>query len=208
MFWNAQGISNKTKQTQLGLLLGEKSIDICLLAETFLKSHHSFSMRNFIIYRNDRTHQAHGGVALAIRKTIKHKTISPFPTSHIENIAIEVKINNVPTLIISAYSPKFSSHFTNDMHILSSHKNPFLLFGDFNAKHNTWNCNNNNNAGVKLYSMQQLSQFMIFHTPVHTHYPHSGQTPSTIDLLITNVNFTFDLSALTRLSIIRSTHNE
>lgn len=57
MFWNAQGITTNYKQIQLELLLEKECIDINLLAETFLKPHHSFNLRNFIVYRNDRIHQ-------------------------------------------------------------------------------------------------------------------------------------------------------
>lgn len=197
MFWNAQGISTKVKQTQLELLLEKECIDILLLAETFLKPHHSLNIRNYIVYRNDRTHQAHGGVAIVIRKNIPHKVRSPINTALIENVAIEVNINNVSTCITAAYSPKYSTHFANDIQALTSHNSQFLLFGDFNAKHTAWNCNNNNKAGISLYTTHQLSQFMIYHTPEHTHYPHSGQTPSTIDLLLSNGNVAFDLTALT-----------
>lgn len=197
MFWNAQGLSTISKQTQLEFLLEKECIDILLLAETFLKPHHSFNMRNFIIYRNDRIQQAHGGVAIAIRKNIPHKLRSSFNTSYIENIAIEVNINNVITCITAAYSPKYSSQFANDIQALTSHNTQFLLFGDFNAKHTDWNCNNNNRAGRSLHNSLQLSQFMIYHTNEHTHYPHSGKTPSTIDLLLANVNFPFNMSALT-----------
>lgn len=67
-----------------------------------------------------------------------------------------------------------------------------MLFGDFNAKHSSWNCNVHNRAGNILYASQQSNDFMIFHTAEHTHYPHSGHSPSTIDLLISNVNFNFE----------------
>lgn len=68
-----------------------------------------------------------------------------------------------------------------------------MVFGDFNAKHTSWNCNNNNKSGNLLFGMQQASNFMIFHPPDHTHFPHSGQSPSTIDLLLSHVNFAFDI---------------
>lgn len=67
-----------------------------------------------------------------------------------------------------------------------------MLFGDFNAKHSSWNCSVNNKAGNELFSMQQSSNFLIHHTAEPTHIPHSGQTPSTIDILLTNVNFSFE----------------
>lgn len=192
MFWNAQGISTSVKQAQLEFLIENESIDILLMAETFLKPHHSFNIRNYIVYRNDRIHQAHGGVAIVIRKNIPHKVRSPFNTTVIENIAIEVNINNVSTCITAAYSPKYSTYFADDIQALTTHNSQFLLFADLNAKHTSWNCNNNNKAGVSLHSTHQISQFIIHHTPEHTHYPHSGQTP-----LLSNVNFAFDLSALT-----------
>lgn len=59
-----------------------------------------------------------------------------------------------------------------------------MVFGDFNAKHTSWNCNINNKSGNLLL-------------PDHTHFPHSGQTPSTIDLVLSNVNFAFDITTNT-----------
>lgn len=46
---------------------------------------------------------------------------------------------------------------------------------------------------------------MIFHPPDHTHFPHSGQSPSTIDLLLSNVNFVFDI--ITSTDQISSDHS-
>lgn len=120
--------------------------------------------------------------------------ISPTQTSIIENVKIEVTINNTPTVIIAAYSPKFTQHFENDIQALIPSNKQFMIFGDLNAKHTSWNCNTNNTAGCKLFALQQSHEFLIFHTPEHTHHPHSGQNPSAIDLLLTNVNFAFDLS--------------
>lgn len=160
-------------------------------------------MRNFVIYRNDHLQQVHGGVALAIRKNMPHKVRSPFNTMFIENIAIEINVNNVPTCITAAYNPKYSIHFANDIQTLTKLNTQFLLFGDFNAKHTTWNCNSNNRLGNSLYDSQQLSQFIIHHTAEHTHFPHSGQTPSTIDLLLANSNFSFDLSTISNSTLSR-----
>lgn len=70
-----------------------------------------------------------------------------------------------------------------------------MIFGDLNAKHTSWNCRSNNVSGNALFSLQHNNEFMIYHTDTHTHFPHSGQSPSTIDLLISNVNFAFDLVA-------------
>lgn len=155
LFWNAQSITNKSKLAQLDYILQSERIDILLLVETFLKPPHSFKLNNFIVYRNDRLTHPHGGVAIAVRDGISHKIRMPFNTSSIENITIEVLINNIPTCITAAYSPKYSIHFANDIQALTSLNTQFLLFGDFNAKHTSWNCKNNNRAGNSLFSTQQ-----------------------------------------------------
>lgn len=76
-----------------------------------------------------------------------------------------------------------------------SKRKQFMLFGDLNAKHNSWNCVLNNKAGNELFALQQTNDFLIHHTSDHTYIPHSGQTQSTIDILLSNVNFAFDFHA-------------
>lgn len=79
--------------------------------------------------------------------------------------------------------------------MLLCHLFAFIILGDLNAKHTSWDCNKNNAAGNSLFTLQQSEQFMVFHTTEHTHYPHSGATPSSIDLMVTNAHNSFDLFA-------------
>lgn len=168
VLWNAQGIVNKSKQWQINFGLNNDNIDILLIVETFLKPTHTFILDNYTLHRNDRLRQAHGGVAIAIRNSISHKLISALNTHIIENIAIELPINNVPTVICVAYCPKSSTHFASDLQLLTSTSSQYMLFGDFNAKHVTWNCNVNNNPAIlcSLCSNQIVLWFSILQ---HTH---------------------------------------
>lgn len=179
MFWNAQSITSNSKQLLLDHTLETEKVDVLLLAETFLKQHHSFSIRNFIVFRNDRQLQAHGGVAIAIRNNIQHKVCSPVNTHIIENISIEITINNTPVRITSAYAPRASQHFANDIELLKPDNIQYMIFGDLNAKHVSWNCRSNNSAGISLFSLQQNNDFSIYHTDK----PHSLSTlrPNTIN---------------------------
>lgn len=194
MLWNAQSVTSASKRLLLENTLANELIDILLIVETFLKPHHNFQLKGFTTYRNDRLPQPHGGVAIAIRNGLSHKMLQPIVTNFVENLAIEITINNTPTNVIVAYSPKHSQHFLNDIELLTSSSKQYLLFGDFNAKHSSWNCLANNKAGNELFTLQQSSSFLIHHTSEHTHFPHSGRTPSTIDILLSNVNFAFDYS--------------
>lgn len=196
LLWNAQGITTIAKQSQLEYCALKENIDIILLVETFLKPNHTFKLNDFIIYRNDRLQRVHGGVAVAVRKSVMHKYRAVYNTQIIENIAIDVMIENEPISIVAAYCPKHSIHFENDIRLLTSSTNQFMVFGDFNARHQSWNCFNNNISGKLLFNLQNSNNFLIYNTPEHTHHPHSGQTPSTIDILLANVSFTFKLSTL------------
>lgn len=54
MFWNAQSIASASKRLLLEYALHKEKIDILLIVETFLKPHHSFNLKNYSFYRNDR----------------------------------------------------------------------------------------------------------------------------------------------------------
>lgn len=156
MLWNAQSINNACKRILLENLLINDKIDVLLLVETFLKPQHEFKINGYTVYRGDRIHQMHGGVAITIRNDITHKSNSPLKTQSIENISIQININNTPTNIIVAYSPKYTQFFENDIKTLTDSNTQFMLFGDFNAKHSSWNCHLHNKAGNILYASQHL----------------------------------------------------
>lgn len=185
--WNSQGISNTSKMVQLEELLERKRIDICLLNETFLKDHHKFQMTNYKVHRNDRDDRFGGGVAILVRNTINHKLLPLTKTNKIENISIEMKIQNKTIVITSAYSPSYGTNFGNDVLGLCPSTKEFIVFGDFNARHTSWNCSNNNTAGKILFDLQNKSNFFIFNTDSPTYIPHQqNRSSSTIDIILSN----------------------
>lgn len=184
--WNAQGISNFSTAKQLELFLLETQTDLVSLNETFLKDPHNFRLNGYKIYRNDRIGTEKGGVAIAVRHSIKHELLPPYKTKKIENISIELCINRRSVVFTSAYSPKYFESFEADIKKITPSNKEFIVLGDLNAKSTIWNCNRNNTAGNVLVNLQHRSDFIISYPPVPTHYPHSGTTPSTIDIMLTN----------------------
>ncbi|CAF4075653.1 unnamed protein product, partial [Rotaria sordida] len=62
------------------------------------------------------------------------------------------KIETIPerTLIGAVYVPPGKSP---PLHLFSKYRNkPFFIFGDFNAKHSSWDCEINNNSGNQIAS--------------------------------------------------------
>lgn len=157
-----------------------------MLNETFLKANHKFYLPGYIIHRNDRIDTPRGGVAIAVKSSIKHTLLPAYQTKNIENVSISVIINNRNIILTAAYSPKYCKSFEADIKKITPFNKEFIVFGDLNARSSAWNCTRNNTAGNVLYNLQLRSNFFISHTPDPTHYPHSGTTPSTIDIMLSN----------------------
>lgn len=183
--WNAQSISNNVKIMELENMLRENKIHVACIQETFLNPTDKLHLDNYRIYRNDReTHG--GGVAIAIRHDVQHKLMSLCNTISIEKISVAVTMNHREITIINAYSPRHTPHFIRDIRLMSNACNETIVVGDFNARHTDWNCLSNNIAGTELSNFLDTSDFILHSPGSPTHFPHSGATPSTIDLFITN----------------------
>lgn len=187
MLWNAQGITNPTAIYQLEYIINQKAIDVIFINETFLKQNHKFKMANYNVYRHDRLSHG-GGVLIAIKNTIQHQYVSTISTANIENVSIIIYINNRPIRFTSAYCPRYSSSFIDDINKITSTTSEFFIFGDFNAHHTSWNCQGNNTAGRKLYSHQLSSSYYIHSSSTFTRFGQRSTTTqaSVIDLLLTN----------------------
>lgn len=188
--WNAQGATTQSVITQIELILNVESVDMAFISETYLSAAHNFKLTNYVIYRNDRlTHG--GGVLIAVRKNIEHKLIRSYDTAVAENISIQATVGKSPIIFTSVYVPRYSKDFKNDINKMTPSGKDFVVLGDFNAKHLSWNCTANNRAGKVLFNMLHTSNFIMHHPNAYTHFPHCGSVPSTIDFAITNSNCIF-----------------
>lgn len=103
----------------INFLIVKEKIDIVLICETFLKSHHKFKLNGYQIYRNDRVIHG-GGVAIAVRYDLCHDSLQNRRTVFIENISVNVYLNGKNVIFTSAYCGKYSRHFTSDIQCLTS----------------------------------------------------------------------------------------
>lgn len=187
LYWNAQGVTNKNKVSELQYFVNNGGYDLVLLGETFLKEHHSLEMTNYAIYRCDReTHG--GGVAIAVKRAISHQPIGSIALKSIENIAVQISVNGKPITVIAAYCPHYTQHFSADIRRLTDNSQSFFIMGDMNAKHPAWNCSIANTAGNKLLEEEMDGNFTMHFPDEPTHFPHSGNAPSCIDIVMTNLS--------------------
>lgn len=190
--WNARGIRNK--HLELFQFLINHNIHICLVTETGLNSNLSISNSEFKVYRNDRIDRTGGGVAVIIKKNIRHKLLPIANTSLIENIGIKLFTSTGPIDIYSCYYPGGSAglggikkrQFASDIHMLSGNVR-YLLGGDFNCRHQSWGCMRGNCWGNILYEKLVSYNIHIIYPCDHTHIPSSANRQgSTLDFFLTN----------------------
>lgn len=88
MYWNSQSLYHKS--IEVFDYFNNNHIDIGLFTETWLKPTQNLSHKDYLIYRADRVDADHGGVAIAVRKDIKHNLLPSRNTKIIESIAVDV----------------------------------------------------------------------------------------------------------------------
>lgn len=139
VIWNAQSISRKL--VEFYNFLSKFDVDIITVSETWLKPDVKLlSHCNYSCYRLDRMTAAHGGVAIFIKRNIKHQLVKQIRTKIIEVIGIEVECgNNQVITILSAYylgsnTAVSLKGFRNDIRALTNKVQPYILCGDLNAK--------------------------------------------------------------------------
>ena len=195
--WNARSIRNHIHE--LYEFMNENFVDIICLCETFLINSDILPTHpDFICYRLDRLindeNVRSGGVAIILRRKIKHKLMPFIDTKLLEVIGIEILLeNNSSIQIMSAYLPGGASsinirqHYMNDIRLLTNRNTSYFLMGDFNSRHRLWNCTRSNSAGNILFNALQRYNFIIHHPDQPTYFPpQNNSTPSFLDLVITN----------------------
>jgi hypothetical protein len=193
IYWNANGLTDK----MLAFLdyLSTQRVDVACVSETFLKPNSKIdSHPDYIVHRFDRIDRPKGGVAIIVKRNLKHELQPSYNTKLMECIGIKVFINDTTSCqVISVYLPggtkgkEIDEHLRDDINKLTNIRGNYYICGDFNAKHREWNCNVANKAGTILQDMS--GEFMIYFPDTPTYYPEDPKkSESTIDLMLSNSN--------------------
>lgn len=193
--WNARGFRNHIQEFYD--FMSEQHIQLACISETNFNINDIVpSHPNFIMYRLDRTtsQTRSGGVAIIVSRNIIHELLPAPKTNLIEAIGVKIKLQNGSTAdFFSIYVPGTNNyslvnlHYKNDLHLLTNNSNSFFIAGDFNSRHQFWNCLSSNLSGRILYNLQQNQPFLIHHPNTPTYVSSSSnRNDSTIDLVLTN----------------------
>lgn len=178
--WNANGILNKLQEFREYLITNK--VDVMFVNELKIAPTVDLSTRGYTTYIHRRPNSNHGGVAVLIKHGIPHKKLIRVQNT-IENAGILLQDG---TAIIGVYNSPQNQFTNNCLDNILNTANKVVLIGDFNAVHETWNCNRRNANGNTLRAyLDTHNQYKLHHTQEHTHFPFNNTTPTTIDLMIT-----------------------
>lgn len=210
--WNARSVRNKKEE--LFSFLMSQNVHICLLSETWLNKNITIKNKEFYCYRKDRNNTNGGGVAILIRKNIKHEIIPNVNTDVIENIGLKVFTTSGDYIkIYACYFPGGSAgpentkkrKFCSDIRKLSCNNSKYLLGGDFNGRHSLWGCRRSNCWGNLLFERLDSNNLQILYPNDYTYIPsNSSKQPSTLDIFLTNI--ATNLSPVTVINALGSDH--
>lgn len=183
--WNCQSILNKLAEFKAYVIL--HSPEIVLISETYLKPEKSFSVPNYLIYRNDRTQKMGGGVAILIKKEIAHYPLTKSADNEIiEYIGIQIPSKSGKLFnIYSAYIPPSSPFPEKQINSLIQNNNTTIIAGDLNAKNTAWNCVSTNSRGQKLKNFCDNNNLLILAPSEHTHFTTNPISSDILDIVLT-----------------------
>lgn len=187
--WNCQSAQGKI--LELKRFISTNNFHVIFLQETWLNpkiSSNVIKIPNYACERVDRQSDSrypHGGVLAFIHCSIKYRKINFANLFHTESLFIEVTVDNKVYTIGTVYSSSSLSisESRSDFVTLLSRPGPFIITGDWNARHSEWNNVKTNRKGTNLSKIAHDNLCDIHFPDQPTTYPSIG-FPSTLDLVI------------------------
>ena len=147
------------KKNLLSNLYIRMNPEVILLNSTGILGNEKIKIFNYNIYKRNAYNERHAGIAIGIKKGIKHKIID----NYIEDIlTVQIETTKGPINISTIYQPPRRNYLPNQDISPIIHSNiPSYIIGDLNGQHNFIGHNRENNVGRALY--QHIRNNLIKH---------------------------------------------
>ncbi|GFX04416.1 probable RNA-directed DNA polymerase from transposon X-element [Trichonephila clavipes] len=144
-----------------------------------------------------------GGTALFVKNSISHHAILNVSNTF-ENSSVILQLgNNCKITVACIYTPPHGSINTTELDAILIHSNKAFLFGDFNARHPSWNPGRANTNGNILcnWAVGSALDILAPDTPTHFNSRHSNA--------ILDIGFAVNLShtEIFTINTLSSDHN-
>ena len=173
-------------------LLNSQSLDVLLLNETHFNDNNVFKVKNYNIYRADHpTGKARGGSAVIIASHLMHNEEEHFVSPAIQACNVAINVQGKKVILSAVYCPpgkagvrNFSpEHFRTFLNSLGPN---YIVGGDFNAKHHSWNSRHITPRGRIIRNIiDEVGAIAVAGTQP-TYWPTDiAKTPDLLDFFIT-----------------------
>ena len=173
--WNVQGL--RAKALELSSILSEKKISVACLKETLLGDSNWCPMKKCKLEKSPHIGgEQNRGVAILIHATLQYNRV-PLHTT-LEAAAVTINSTKRYTICSLYLSPDANIDMEELKSLIRQLPRPFLLLGDFNAKHPAWDFKNSadprGSAAQSLLVEESVGMFNQGRPTITT----SKQTPS------------------------------
>ncbi|GFT69337.1 probable RNA-directed DNA polymerase from transposon X-element [Trichonephila clavipes] len=166
--WNANGLKRCIDEFKDTII--DYNPDVIGIQETYLRPADRVSIPNYTCHRSDRTTHRGGGTAIFVKNSIRHHAIVN-TSNTFENTSVILQVgNNTKITVACIYRPPHGSINTIELDAILNHSNKAFLFGDFNAKHSSWNPGRSNTNGNILCNWAVGSALDIIAPDTSTHF--------------------------------------
>ena len=200
--WNCRGILANNEQ--LKTLFRDSGAKIICLQETKLGDRTYNPGLDYSFYSSPplQGERAQGGTGFIIHKSIKHNSI-PINTA-LQACAVQIYNEKKITLCSLYLEPRLENHLL-DMNgntrqlslddlqnLINQLPTPFLLMGDFNAKHTIWGSSECSRWGNLVEQLVDTNDIILMNDKSPTRYDVHHNTSSAIDLSICSSSIALD----------------
>ena len=178
--WNIQGI--RAKYQELSSILRNEKVSVACLQETLLGDANWQPARTYKIEKSPHLGgDRNRGVAILTHVTLQYTRVRLLTT--LEAVAITINSGKQHTICSIYLSPSANIRKDEIRDLIRQLPRPFLMLGDFNAKHPLWDSLNNDDArGRDVAGLLTDETLSLLGQGGATHYHIQNNNLSTIDL--------------------------
>ena len=201
---NINGISSE--HYSLHELIYREDCDIVLVQETKIPPGFRWRLPGYRIYSCPGPLAGHGGTAILVKSTISHTTVTLPRLTLIQISALLIRLGGESTLVGFVYVPPGQALPPHDVLVLTSNHTAFILSGDFNAKHRSWNSSRVNPRSLLLFQHTMDHDYLLLGPLQQAHYPYMMRgRPDVLD--ISAVISSVSLASIDTLAELNSDHS-
>ena len=198
--WNCQGIYAKWEE--LNKLIYDFTPSCIALQELILKRRQLPTLKNYTGY-SKQTGQ-YGGVAIYIHQNVPQMQVQLNTT--LQAVAARVFLERNYTVCSIYISPGENLQQSDLINILSQLPSPFLLMGDFNARHPLWGDVTRNQKGSIIENIIGTTNISILNTGNPTSYHVQTNSLTCIDLTLCSATCSIEFTWRTDSDLRGSDH--